>query len=1129
MSVINTNIKSLVARDALTVNNRQLATAMERLSTGKRINSAADDAAGLGIATRMDSQVRGLSMAIKNANDAISVTQTAEGAMQEINSILQRMREIAVQSSSDSNSDTDRAYLQAEVSQLSDEINRIATTTQFNSINVLDGGFTGKSFQIGANAGQTIGMDIGDMRASALGVASSEVARASSTPSRTVTTEEVTVKAQGIEANQTRATLSFVQQASSQYDFTLTDDVSGLTGSVDGQGLDLTSDISKDAFIEALNKSLRQSATDTSITGISVGSASIDATLAASDDDLKFSIRIGDGSIKNIDIKQRLIDQNGVTGATAVGGSALASAIQAELREAYGDEDRGSITTTFAAATGFITVTDAEGRAIAISQGIGSGHLFGTDAANVSASNLMSVGATVQNNIYAEWGDSASITLTNTAGGEIKMNGFSATAGAAYNRVTFDADPDDEYDLDPIVFTEGDYGTIDATGNLEARYQGRVEATEMALTFSQTYGASAGAATSYTFNLTNGDGDVYAAVSALDINPENMTNAQVESAVIRAISVGVLALSGDNQIDASEFDVSFDGTTLLITNQNGRHLAVENFSSATGSMSVQALNELGRVETLASQNHLFSEVRIGVNTAVFGISVAHTAAGDFTFKVNGFSAFDSASGASAIAVDFSDGSITSGDELASAIHGQISALAENALVYVDGARTTAYLNVEDIDVYYDDATAEIVIRDGLGRQLGFGYHTGNPFHGTDTVFRQDFVTGAANNDNAVKVESSIAKGDVIEATRVTATLNQNDSTFTFKLNGQTLTSTQYIASEPFATSDLKDNLDALMKTLNGLYPEEVYEYEVDGLEITFWNRAGGPLEFSDFVSTGTVELDDALTMTLVGAEGQGATRVAQQIDDTTDATAIAKGSLASATEAVMTLSQDDIYSMVINNGENDYTLSPTVIDLSETASATAFSNALSNALRGSGIEASMDTSGRVYLSRADGGTIGVKSFSSVNGGTASWAPASGQGDADSLDGSGSVTTTSRTTSSSSSSSSGSIVAGGSTAVDQITVSTQEESLDALAVIDLALDYVNAERAKLGAVENRLTHTIDNLTNVVTNTEAARSRILDTDYAAETTELARAQIVQQAATAMLAQANQAPMSVLSLLQ
>ncbi|MFN6102750.1 MAG: flagellin FliC, partial [Burkholderiales bacterium] len=136
MSVINTNIKSLISQDALRINNRNLSTAMQRLSTGSKINSASDDAAGLAISTRMDSQVRGLNMAVKNANDAISVTQTAEGAMDEVTNILQRMRELSVQSANDTNSAEDRKFLNLEIQQLSQEIDRIANTTQFNGINV---------------------------------------------------------------------------------------------------------------------------------------------------------------------------------------------------------------------------------------------------------------------------------------------------------------------------------------------------------------------------------------------------------------------------------------------------------------------------------------------------------------------------------------------------------------------------------------------------------------------------------------------------------------------------------------------------------------------------------------------------------------------------------------------------------------------------------------------------------------------------------------------------------------------------------------------------------------------------------------------------------------------------------
>ena len=160
MSVINTNVKALVAQNALTVNNRSLSNAMEQLSTGKRINSAANDAAGLAISDRMTSQIRGLNQAVRNANDAISMIQTAEGATQEITNMLQRMREIAVQSANDTNTDTDRGYLDLEFSELASEINRIAADTQFNTKNVLAGGSGGSAqdmiFHIGANTSQTI-------------------------------------------------------------------------------------------------------------------------------------------------------------------------------------------------------------------------------------------------------------------------------------------------------------------------------------------------------------------------------------------------------------------------------------------------------------------------------------------------------------------------------------------------------------------------------------------------------------------------------------------------------------------------------------------------------------------------------------------------------------------------------------------------------------------------------------------------------------------------------------------------------------------------------------------------------------------------------------------------------------
>jgi flagellin len=172
MSVINTNVKSLVAQDAIMKNNRALSTSMQRLSTGSRINSAKDDAAGLAISTRMDSQVRGLSMAIKNANDGISLLQTAEGAMDEVTNILQRMRELSVQSVNGTNNDSDRVALNDEITQLKSEIDRIASTTEFNNQKIINGTFTDKKLQIGDKSYQTMQVDIGSVSTKDLGMAS---------------------------------------------------------------------------------------------------------------------------------------------------------------------------------------------------------------------------------------------------------------------------------------------------------------------------------------------------------------------------------------------------------------------------------------------------------------------------------------------------------------------------------------------------------------------------------------------------------------------------------------------------------------------------------------------------------------------------------------------------------------------------------------------------------------------------------------------------------------------------------------------------------------------------------------------------------------------------------------------
>jgi flagellin len=168
--IINSNIASLNAQRNLNASQSALATSLQRLSSGLRINSAKDDAAGMAIADRMTSQIRGLNQAARNANDGISLAQTAEGALSEVSNNLQRIRELAIQSANSTNTSSDRASLDAEAQQLIAEITRVATQTSFNGLNLLDGSFTSQSFQVGANANQTISVSsIADARATGLG------------------------------------------------------------------------------------------------------------------------------------------------------------------------------------------------------------------------------------------------------------------------------------------------------------------------------------------------------------------------------------------------------------------------------------------------------------------------------------------------------------------------------------------------------------------------------------------------------------------------------------------------------------------------------------------------------------------------------------------------------------------------------------------------------------------------------------------------------------------------------------------------------------------------------------------------------------------------------------------------
>jgi flagellin len=332
-SVINTNVASLNAQRNLSASQTSLNTSIQRLSSGLRINSAKDDAAGLAISDRMNSQIRGMNQATRNANDGVSMAQTAEGALASSGDMLQRIRELAVQSSNSSNSASDRKALQTEVSQLTSELNRIASTTEFNGTKLLDGSMGTANFQVGANANQLISMTGANFSTSVYG-------------------------------NNTTTTNGLIDSGSS-----ITGGVGAMV--INGSQGTATIDISagstaKDAAAAINNKSADSGVTATATTSVGFqGTAGVAYTLALGSDntgaDINVAFKIGSGSGTADDYAAAISAFNAQSAKTGVTASYDADAKGLKLTNASGNDIK--LTELDTAADGKIAAYDGTGAA----------------------------------------------------------------------------------------------------------------------------------------------------------------------------------------------------------------------------------------------------------------------------------------------------------------------------------------------------------------------------------------------------------------------------------------------------------------------------------------------------------------------------------------------------------------------------------------------------------------------------------------------------------------------------------------------------------------------------------------------------------------------------------------------
>ena len=433
MSVINTNVASLNAQRNLSGSQGSLQTSLQRLSSGLRINSAKDDAAGLAIASRMSAQISGINQAVRNANDAISLSQTAEGALSKSSDILTRIRDLSVQSANDTNSGSDRVALQQEVGQLQQELNRIANETQFNGKNLLDGSFAAQQFQVGANANQTITVGMSSAKASAMGNQSVLTTGTAGKPTAAAV-------ASGAVATSTVAagTLS----------------VAGIkTSSVTVNAGDSAGDVK--AAINRVSADTGVSATATTSASLTVSTAStftfdLTALNASANTATTSNTAHISANVTNVNDLTGLADAiNAKSGQTGI--TAIANAGKISLKSETGDDiNLAAFTTSTTGGTMTFTGDDATPTAATIdatntgtriagqltfnsSQSFSvtdSTAQFGTTAATAQGSTLSSVGSI---DITSQSGANSAITVVDSALDFV--NGLRAKLGSVQNRV----------------------------------------------------------------------------------------------------------------------------------------------------------------------------------------------------------------------------------------------------------------------------------------------------------------------------------------------------------------------------------------------------------------------------------------------------------------------------------------------------------------------------------------------------------------------------------------------------------------------------------------------------------------------------------------------------------------------
>jgi len=1215
MTVINTNTASLMAQANMKKVSGELEQAMERLSSGLRINSAADDAAGLAIVNRMESQVRGLNMAIRNANDGISLTQSAEGGMQEVTNILQRMRELSVQASNGTYNDDDRAQLQAEVSQLSDELSRIAETTTFNGQNILDGSYNGELSVTGTGQGG-LSLAIGSMSAALLGARADGPAQDASRASLEIAgmstdASDYQGKAFSVTANGATATVSLPDNDAST--------ATGATVAVAGSGEDLGAAASK-----IVGNMLYQ------IEKLDLSSAA----------NRRFEMRVNSTDFHMIDVTNALMDELGVSSVHELNTPGSFGAVtsdevtQAQFVSAVQNaiDDSGYFTGDNA-----VTVSvDHHGMLHMEAGGANEIQLTESTDAGVTGTFL----TTFLNATAANYANSTDLSTNANAAFTATVNGGTATAIEF-----FDLLQDTNYvkdrsrvtasELVNVLQTKFDENfsgdnavtvSVDDAGYLGFKVAGGVRS----IAFAESGTLSDGVTTASTFvtnmidsgtsiTMTSADttlnfvalgiNDVTAdfddedLVVAVTVNANPTVNIDMTN-YLKNNAADVSAIDQDEFVAAlqSALDDNFSGEDAVTVTANTRgrlefsvaggfgyaKLAnYENVASAvTGTFATTAfggnveLNEQNRIND--TTNHVyesasatFDSTRGDVQLFKDGFSRGIKAGSaielfsDQTAEVSSFIITGNSTHASGDAITLTatgggetltytvtaaDAADATGYTLAKSIATAVNADSTmRELVFAsvnETSSTTSTISFSHINANSNAAETYTLVSDDAGGLGGTIAAETQVFDGApadlDVTTSYDTITVEMDNDGNT-VTLTLDVGNKASLDNLAADLNrQIQSSGNFSgdrdltvsvVNGYTYNNTtvpedqrRYLIMENSAGKQIEiggteaasffgtqaDTKIANGKILSTLGIDD-YGYISHGLQ------DGG---VDTTAENGVVEVR------IDGTDGSSTTRQVQL--GTLDSTRSFSDFAADLQSAINTAFSGDGYSVSASvtdgnfsivmdqTGSNTLSLSGAIIEDAFGSAVTATGNdagqtladmdavaaAINVDLAAGGVdaEASYDADANTLVFSATSGSLGTANTISISG-----------DDLAELQFGSTLSATGN--------------AGNATAdtIENVDISTASGAASALDSIDNALDYVNSQRANLGAIENRLNHTISNLTSVVVNTEASQSRVEDADFAAETSQLTKAQVLSQAATSMLAQANASKQSVLSLLQ